>query len=213
MTKIVFGRKSFTDKFNASDFLMEKLDLYICLLTEWQKRMNIVSKKSFEHVWERHILDSIQLSHFIGQETKTIVDLGSGGGFPGLILALNFLECGGPEIHLIEANKKKALFLIEANKMLNSNVVVHADRLETISNLKADVLTARALAPLENLLGLAYRFLNSESECLFLKGESYNREVEEAEKKWRMQISTFDSISKKGSKILKIKKLCPYKND
>ena len=204
MTLSNFHRATFQKQFGFSKEAMKKLEIYSKLIFKWQEKVNLISKSSAQDLWKRHFFDSAQVLKFIKKTEGDLVDLGSGAGFPGLVIAVKFIESGGPQVHLIEANKKKALFLIEANQMLKTNVIVHSKRLEQIIDLKADIITARALAPLDRLLGLSTRFLKPDSTCLFLKGENVGIELREAQKTWGFRVEKFDSITRDGAKILKI---------
>ncbi len=203
----ILSRDTFKMAFDVSDSMLNNLDLYAHILLKWQNHTNLIGKSSMEDIWGRHFLDSVQLFPFLNLKAKTLIDLGSGAGFPGLILALKFLECGGPQVHLIESNQRKARFLMEVNRILNVGVVVHSKRTEYINDLKGDIITARAVAPLHRLLGFAERFINSDTECFFLKGENVSQELTEAKKKWKMHVMEIDSITRKGAKILKLKKI------
>ena len=126
--------KNFHERYKISPFLVGKLEEYAQLLLRWQKKVNLIGGSTVENIWERHFLDSIQVSDLIKPNRNCLVDLGSGAGFPGLVLALSFLETGGPKVHLVEANKHKASFLSAANKLLGTNVIVHDMRLQKITN-------------------------------------------------------------------------------
>ena len=207
LQNIVFNRETFRTVFNASDSMLDDLHLYAQLLLKWQKYMNLIGKSSVHDIWGRHFADSIQLFNLLNLKAKTLIDLGSGAGFPGLILALKFLDSGGPQVHLIESNQRKAGFLMEANRILKTRVIVHAKRIENINDLKGDIIIARGLAPLDRLLNFAKMLIKHDSECFFLKGQNVSQELTEAKKKWKMNVIEINSLTRKGAKILKITKI------
>jgi len=200
-------KKEFVKCYKPSTILYSRLELYADILLKWQSRINLVSNASIKNLWHRHFLDSIQLFELIDKNKHTLVDLGSGAGFPGLVLALMFLECGGPKVHLIEVNKRKADFLHEVTDLLGVDVIVHSKRIERIEMFKADLITSRALAPLDRLIGLSQKFLKSDSVCLFHKGEKYKEELLMAKKHWSMKVDPIISITSDKSRILKISKV------
>jgi len=210
MPPLIFDQYRFKSQFGVSKECIRKLELYENLISKWQEKVNLISKVSAQDLWKRHFFDSAQLLNFIEKTEKVLVDLGSGAGFPGLVLALKFVESGGPRVHLVEANKKKALFLNEANQILNTNAIIHCKRLECIKDLKADIITARALAPLNRLLGQATQFLKPDSTCLFLKGENVSKELCDAQKNWTLRVEKFNSITREGAQILKIMDVKPF---
>jgi 16S rRNA (guanine527-N7)-methyltransferase len=134
-----------------------RLDRYVALLVEWQAKTNLVSPTTLPHLWTRHVSDSLQLLA-LAPEAKVWADLGSGGGFPGIVLACAMAEVSGATVHLVERNAKKAAFLREALRVTNAPGVVHlADTGDNVDSLvgKVDCVTARALAPLHQLIGFA----------------------------------------------------------
>ena len=155
-------------------------------------------------MWRRHMLDSAQLVKLLPEATETVTDLGSGGGFPGMVVAI----MTGVETHLIEANTRKTVFLREAARITEARVEVHNGRIEETDPWQTDIITARGLAPLDKLLNLAYPFLaestQKETICLFLKGSQAEQELTCARKQWNMQIEQHKSASGDG-RILSIR--------
>jgi len=192
----------FSSQLNLSADIFDKFSAYQALLEKWQRRINLVSNTTLPDLWRRHFLDCAQLAPLIPDHTKTLVDLGSGAGFPGLVLALLLPSENRPDIHLIEADSRKATFLSEANRILETSVTIHARRIESVIDLKAGVITARALAPLERLLLQAERFMAPETVCLFLKGENASDELTAAEKGWKMKTVETASITHDQARIL-----------
>jgi 16S rRNA (guanine527-N7)-methyltransferase len=163
-----------------------RLDRFVTLLTAWQKTTNLVSPATLPQIWTRHVADSLQL-FALGQGAKIWVDLGSGGGFPGIPLACLLTEIPGTHMHLVESNQKKAAFLREAARTLRVPVSVHAQRIERFAESfagTADIVTARALAPLAELLSEAYPLLKAGTKFLFPKGQDVGVELTEATKYW-----------------------------
>ena len=165
-----------------------RLDRYVALLVEWQAKTNLVSPTTLPHLWTRHVSDSLQLLA-LAPEAKVWADLGSGGGFPGIVLACAMAEVSGATVHLVERNAKKAAFLREALRVTNAPGVVHlADIGDNVDSLvgKVDCVTARALAPLHQLIGFAEPLAGQGAKALFLKGQDVEAELTEATKYWKL---------------------------
>jgi 16S rRNA (guanine527-N7)-methyltransferase len=166
-----------------------RLDRYVDLLLEWQAKTNLVAASTLPHLWTRHIADSLQLLA-LAPSAKTWVDLGSGGGFPGVVLACALAETPDAMVHLIERNAKKAAFLREALRVTNSPGAVHladiGDSVDRISG-PVDCVTARAVAPLHQLIGFAAPWVNRGAKALFLKGQDVEVELTEAPKYWNIK--------------------------
>ena len=179
----------------------DKLDRYAALLREWNERINLVAASTIPQMEQRHFLDSSQLMKFIPVTTKRLADMGSGAGFPGLVLAI----LGVPDVHLIESIGKKANFLktvVEDLKL--TNVTIHQERIEKIRDLNADVVTARALKALPELLSLAKPLTHRETICLFLKGQNVDAELTAAENYWTFKAKKVPSLSDPTGVVLKI---------
>src|SRR5437899_3215606 len=163
-----------------------RLDRYVALLLEWQSKTNLVAPSTLPHLWTRHVSDSLQLLS-LAPSAKVWVDLGSGGGFPGVVLACALAETPGAQVHLVERNAKKAAFLREALRITGSPGTVHladiGDNVERITG-PVDCVTARALAPLHQLLGFAEPLVGNGAKALFLKGQDVEAELTEATKYW-----------------------------
>jgi len=198
------SKQQFAREAHLNDALLERFSDYQSLLEKWQERVNLVGRTTLPDLWRRHFLDSAQLLPLLPAGAKTLVDLGSGAGFPGLVLAVLTSEVGRPDVHLVEADSRKAAFLTEAGRVLKVNVTVHARRLESITDLKADVITARALSPLDRLLSQAERFIGPKTTCLFLKGENVADELTIARKQWTMTIAETISVTHDRARILKL---------
>jgi 16S rRNA (guanine527-N7)-methyltransferase len=188
------------DTLGLTDDQVLRLEAYLELLAKWTKRINLVGPATMADPWDRHILDSAQLMVYLPAGTQTLVDLGSGAGLPGLILAL----LGVPEVHLVESDLRKCAFLREVARVTGTSVTIHGKRIDAVPAIAADVVTARALAPLDMLLGYAERFLKPGAQCLFLKGARYGDELTEARKSWHMTVTEYASRSDPSGVILKI---------
>lgn len=181
-----------------------RLERHLELLRQWQKRINLVGPATLADAWQRHTLDSAQLFALLPATTRRLVDLGSGAGFPGLVLAI----LGVPEVHLVEADRRKAAFLREAARLTGTdNVVVHARRIEELAPFPADVVTARALAPLPRLLALAAPFLGPGGVAIFPKGREVAAELTAAAQHWTMQVEQVASATAPGARILLVREV------
>jgi len=177
---------------------LEKLQTYLDLLKRWQRAINLVGPKTLDDPWRRHLLDSAQLCRHLTD--GVIYDLGSGGGLPGVILAI----MGRTNIHLVESDQRKAQFLREVVRLLELDAVVLPKRIETLPEGCADIVTARALAPLPRLLELCAPILKPSAICFFLKGRSATDELTQAGKCWRMSTHSLPSLSDPKASILKL---------
>lgn len=167
----------------------ERLRRFTALLGRWNPRLNLVAAGDVPVLWERHVEDSLQLAPLIPAGVERAIDLGSGGGFPGLVLAI----ATGIRFELIEADRRKASFLRTAILETGAPAVVHACRIEAAGVPPAPLVTARALAPLPRLLGLAAPLLAAGGVCLFLKGARVEEELEAAATAWRMTVERWPS--------------------
>lgn len=184
---------------------LERLQAYLDLLVRWQAKINLVGPSTLADPWRRHILDSGQLWRWWPPGARSMVDLGSGAGLPGIVLAV----LGAPDVHLIESDQRKAAFLREAARACGAPVTVHAQRSEAVAPLAADVVTARALAPLPDLLELAWRHVHDGTTCLFLKGRGAESELTLAHEDWTMRVAMEGSLSDPEGHILLISEICP----
>jgi 16S rRNA (guanine527-N7)-methyltransferase len=189
--------EAFAEAENVSRETLERLRIFLTLLERWQQRINLVGKSTLEDPWRRHMQDSIQLASLI--EGPTIVDLGSGAGLPGLVLAI-----ARPEllVHLVESDARKCAFLREAARETGANATVHHCRIEAISPFPCDTVTARALAPLSDLLTLSLRF--TPRLYVFPKGRDAERELTESTKGWRFEVERIPSRSDPHGAILRL---------
>ena len=173
----------------------DRLQRYVDLLQEWQAKTNLVAPSTLPNLWTRHISDSLQLLSLAPSAVQW-ADLGSGGGFPGIVLACGLAETPGAMIHLVERNAKKAAFLREALRVTASPGTVHlaeiGDSVDRITG-KVDCVTARALAPLNQLIGFAEPLVRKGAKALFLKGQDVEAELTEATKYWNIEVQRHSS--------------------
>ena len=186
---------------NVSRETMSQLEAYLALLEKWQRRINLVANSTMVDVWQRHILDSAQLIKFYPPNTKKILDVGSGAGFPGLVLAI----MGNVEVDLVESNQRKAIFLSTVIRSLVLPAKVHNQRIETLPNLAPDVITARALAPVSKLMKLIENQVSTDTVCLFLKGASVEDELTELQTYSTMVAVNHPSLSGANGVVLELK--------
>lgn len=202
-----FGPEEFAAASGVSRETLARLKAYAGLLADWNARHNLVSAASLADVWRRHFWDSAQLAPFIPADTMGLVDLGSGAGFPGLVLAILLRERPGFRTVLYEATAKKCAFLAAAAQATGAPVEIRNARIEQAKPEPFGVVTARACAPLAKLLAYAQPFQGSGTVNLFLKGQSVASELTEARKSWRMQLVRHQSRSDPSGTILEIREL------
>ncbi|HEX3484872.1 MAG TPA: 16S rRNA (guanine(527)-N(7))-methyltransferase RsmG [Micropepsaceae bacterium] len=183
------------------------MTLYAEMLTDWNSRQNLVSRASMADLWCRHFWDSAQLAALVPESAGSVVDLGSGAGFPGLVLAELLRERSGFRVVLYEATAKKCRFLEAVATRLNLPAEVRQGRIEDAEPEIFDVITARACAPLVKLFAYAQRFWGKDSKALLLKGQNVEVELTESNKSWRMEMIRHQSRSDSSGVILEIREL------
>jgi 16S rRNA (guanine527-N7)-methyltransferase len=183
-----------------------RLEAYADLLIRWSARINLVGAKSLDDLWRRHLLDSAQLFAHVPRGTQSLIDLGSGAGFPGLVLAI----LGIRGVELIEADARKCAFLREAARIAAASVVIRNARIEAVPPRIVDVVTARGCAPLDRLLVLAQPFIGPDTVCLFPKGEQAKEELTAAEQAWTMDAAFHDSCSDRRGVILCLRRVARH---
>jgi len=199
--------EDFAAKTGVSQETLARLKAYAGLLEDWNARHNLVARSTLPDLWQRHFWDSAQLTALIPEGARTLADLGSGAGFPGLVLAA---MRPGLAVTLYEATAKKCAFLRAAAQRMGVTVTIEQARIEDLSPKAHDVVTARALAPLPRLLGYARPLTGPNSVCLFLKGQNLGSELTEAHKSWKMQASQVPSQTDPSGVILVVRKLVPH---
>ena len=188
----------------------EKLEIFYETLIKWQKSINLVSNSSLRHIWTRHFLDSAQLYNFTKNIQGNILDMGSGAGFPGIILAM----MGNETINVVESDQRKCTFMREVARLTNTNLKIHNCRIEELQFMNLDLIVSRALAPLKKLIEYVenHIYKNNVStkiapNMLFLKGKLYNDELNELKKTRTFEFKVYPSITNEYGKILYIKNL------
>ncbi|MEX2167104.1 MAG: 16S rRNA (guanine(527)-N(7))-methyltransferase RsmG [Methyloceanibacter sp.] len=206
------GSEDFAETFKVPRETIQKLVRYVELLAHWQKSTNLIAPSTLPAVWSRHFADSAQLRD-LAPEARLSLDLGSGAGFPGLVVAI--LQAGIPDfrMHLVESNRKKCAFLAEVVRETKAPVDIHAMRIEDLAQsphrLEPDVVSARALAPLPRLLELAAPFFGANTRGLFLKGREAEAEIEEARRGWTFDFRLHPSLTSADSSIVEVTGLRP----
>jgi 16S rRNA (guanine527-N7)-methyltransferase len=197
------GAAGFAEIFPVSRETLARLEAYAALLEAWSRRINLVGRATLADPWRRHILDSAQLRPLVPAIARSLVDLGSGAGFPGLVLAI----LGVPGVELVEADSRKCAFLVEAARITGARVMVRQMRIEALAARPFDVVTARALAPLDRLIGLARPLLAADGLCLFLKGANAAAELTLARRGWKMTAAASPSRSDPRGVVLQLREV------
>nr|WP_238704959.1 16S rRNA (guanine(527)-N(7))-methyltransferase RsmG [Parasedimentitalea marina] len=190
---------------NVSRETMQKLEVFESVILKWNPKINLVSRSSLENLWSRHIIDSIQVyrsAPIVGHW----VDIGSGGGFPGLIVGILAAdEAPDTRVTLIESDQRKSVFLRTAARECGIKINVLSERIEKVDAQSANVLSARALADLNTLLTYSTLHLDPEGVALFPKGVTWKKELEEARRHWHFDVEPITSLTEPDAVILKVK--------
>ncbi|MBK8840065.1 MAG: 16S rRNA (guanine(527)-N(7))-methyltransferase RsmG [Hyphomonadaceae bacterium] len=202
-----FGPEDVVRLTGVSRETFQKISAYLELLDRWRERINLIGPAEGRHLWRRHVLDSLQLLQYISAEDKSVADLGSGAGFPGLILACALADKAGAAVTLVEKSPRKSEFLRAVGKEVGLPVAVLTIRLEDAPGVLFDVVTARALAPLPKLLGFADAWLKPSGKALLMKGRDTEAELAEAREAWTFDLSTLDSQSSPEGRVLRVSSL------
>ena len=200
-------KATFFDKLNVSRETIESLQKYVKLLTLWNNRINLVSKNTVRDAWDRHVLDSAQLMSFLDNNAKKWIDLGTGAGFPGLVVAAIAKERSPHlSVSLVESDKRKCVFLNQAAEILEVNVEIYPERIEECLFLNADIVSARALAPIKQLLPYLAQIGNKRSKGLFLKGKNVYKELDDVKNISEFNIKISPSVVDVSGFVLEIEK-------
>lgn len=199
------GRDRFLSDLNVSRETLARFDTYAGLLHKWNPTINLVSRSSLANHWTRHFLDSAQLIALVDIRHGRWVDLGAGGGFPGMVCAI-LAKDAAPDLQftLVESDRRKATFLRTVSRETSVPVQVITNRIEEVPPLGADILSARALAPLKTLLDHAARHLAPNGRALFMKGASFGKEMEEALESWTFQSEEYPSSTDSAGIVLSL---------
>ncbi len=200
-----YGSADFQRDLKVSSETLQRLEAYAALLQTWNKTTNLVGPTTIPDLWFRHMLDSAQLYPFT-QDSPSLVDLGSGAGFPGLVLAI----LGQRDVHLVESDQKKIAFLREAARVSQTKVTLHAARIESLQGLPGALITARALAPVAQLLSLSAKIATPETKFVFLKGQNVEVELTEAHKIWRMEAESHVSRTDSTGRVVILREVSPH---
>jgi 16S rRNA (guanine527-N7)-methyltransferase len=205
----VIDAESFSAATHVSRETIALLTQYESLLRKWQKSINLVSVSTLDDLWRRHMLDSAQLAGLAPEGARRWADLGSGGGFPGLVVAILLRERVGFEMHLVESDQRKCVFMREVIRATGVPAQVHNQRIEAFVREAEvfDVISARALAPLDRLFGWAAPLFGPDSLGLFLKGQGLQDELTAARKNWIFEAEHSPSQSDPGGSVLKVRGL------
>jgi len=207
MATQTFWRPEETSLEKIGDFLdvpretQEKLDCYVQLLIKWQARINLISSKTLPEIWHRHILDSAQLVSYLPKTPSVILDMGSGAGLPGVILAI----LTGHQLHLVESDSRKIAFMRTALRETGTKAILHEQRMEAVPALRPDIITARALAPLSQLITLASGQHHEKIEYLFLKGREAKQELTALPACPKMEAECLPSMTDSQASIIRLK--------
>jgi len=207
---IAEGKREFARTYNVSRETMERLSIYADMLTKWQRRINLVGPATIEVLWTRHFADSLELVRHAPSGAKNWIDIGTGAGFPGMVIA----TCGQQkniQVNLVEANARKCSFLREVSRRIKAPVKIHNCRIEAIDSqaiqtMALDVVTARALAPLDLLLKLAQKPLECGAVGVFPRGQDVEDELTASTKCWKIEAEIVERNFGLPGKILIVKK-------
>ncbi|MES1991908.1 MAG: 16S rRNA (guanine(527)-N(7))-methyltransferase RsmG [Pseudomonadota bacterium] len=206
----VIDAESFLAVSSVSRETLERLKAYEALLLKWQKGINLVSASTLDEIWQRHMWDSAQLVALVPAEATFWLDLGSGAGFPALVVAAMLRDRPQFEMHLVESDQRKGIFLREAARMMDVPVKVHTMRIENWQpegESRPDIISARALAPLPKLLEWTCAFWGKQTIGLFLKGQSAQEELTQANKGWIFEAEAIASQTDGSGTVLKLRGL------
>ena len=193
----------FTSQLNVSRETLDIFSVYGETLAKWQSKINLISGKTLDNVWRRHFLDCAQLHNLLPSGTKNILDIGSGAGFPGLVLAV----MGVKNVTLVEADSKKCLFVSEVVRRTGRHANIVNCRIEEFDGGYFDVITARALAPMDKLLPYINPHFGPKTKGIFLKGQQVDRELTKAKKQWKLDYKTVQSITNDSGSIIVVEKI------
>ena len=212
-TRTIASPERFGSVFNVSRETLNKLKTYEFELKRWQKAVNLVSPTTLDQIWHRHFADSAQLAALLPANSQHLVDIGAGGGFPGLVLSALCHSRSDFRVTLVESDTRKAAFLRETARRMEIPVEILSTRIESDASVKqlndVDTITARAFAPFDRLFGLVSPVFGSKTVGLFLKGRDVNREIEDASANWSFDIELHESLTDEGGRIAIVRNLRP----
>ncbi len=194
--------------YNVSRETISKLEIYAECLIEWQSKFNLIGKSTINSLWHRHILDSIQLVSTIPEDFQSLMDIGTGAGLPGFILAIYYNELG-KDIYLVDSNKKKCTFLDHVATRCNVDVKIYGERLQDLAvkdSFKVDVITARAFASIDNIMSLSRPYSHKKTKYLLQKGVNAKSELTNAKISSKLRVELINSVTQENSYILNIER-------
>ena len=194
--------------YNVSRETISKLEIYADCLIEWQSKFNLIGKSTINSLWHRHILDSIQLVSTIPEDFQSLMDIGTGAGLPGFILAIYYNQLG-KDIYLVDSNKKKCTFLDYVATRCNVDVKIYAERLQDLAvqdSFKVDVITARAFASIDNIMSLSRPYAHKKTKYLLQKGVNAKSELTNAKISSKLRVEFINSVTQENSYILNIER-------
>lgn len=198
-------RAKFAERLNVSRETLERMDHFVELLTKWTAKINLIAKKTRDDVWIRHILDSAQLEKLIPSGAQNIVDIGSGGGLPALVLAIMSQETADHRhFTMIESDLRKSAFLSLVTREMGLNAKVLAERSEKVPPQEADLITSRAFAPLDRMMPQLERHISQTGSALLLKGRGASDEISRAEQNWNFTVEVNPSITDPSASIIRL---------
>jgi 16S rRNA (guanine527-N7)-methyltransferase len=205
----ISGPEDFAQAFNVSRETIDQLKIYAALLAQWQPRINLVANTTLPEIWHRHMADSAQLVALAPEKPGTWLDLGSGAGFPGLVIAI-MLRDNGIRVSLVESDRRKCAFLAEVARQTGTPVEIHTARIEQMATQAmlppVDVVSARALAPLVRLISLSLPFFRDDTVGVFPKGRGAESEIEEARAAWAFDVETIPSLTDEAARIVLVRR-------
>ena len=194
--------------YNVSRETISKLEIYAECLIEWQSKFNLIGKSTINSLWHRHILDSIQLVSAIPEDFQSLMDIGTGAGLPGFILAIYYNQLG-KDIYLVDSNKKKCTFLDYVATRCNVDVKIYAERLQDLAvqdSFKVDVITARAFASIDNIMSLSRPYSHKKTKYLLQKGVNAKSELTNSKISSKLRVEFINSVTQENSYILNIER-------
>ena len=191
------------ERLDVSRETLQRLKRYVELLLKWQRAINLIGPNTAQDIWCRHILDSGQLMAHLPTTSGPVVDIGSGAGLPGMVLAI----MGVPDVHLIDSDSRKCVFLHEASRVTGAAVQIHNSRVETMEIAPAAIVTARAVAPLKRLIELTQSVSKQNTVFFFFKGKDVKNELTEIKRNWNMSLDVIPSYSSTEGVILRMESL------
>ncbi len=204
-----FNKNDFIKATNVSRETLDKFSAYEDVLRKWQSKINLISAKTLDDIWYRHFYDSAQIFPYLPKNSKNLIDMGSGAGFPALVLAI----MGVKDVHLFESDSRKCAFLRQAAIACDIKVTIHNNRIELIKPFAADIITARALSSLLQLLEYAKPFTNDRTLCVFQKGKLYKEELTKANYVWHINNEEIKSLTDSDGRLIFIRGYSYASND